>query len=120
MSKTDRSKVIYIAGPITGTRDYIERFKNAENFLKEANFIPVNPTIVSEPMVAAGCEYEEFMSVTSELLKVCGAILMLDDWESSKGAQRELLYALENDYEVFCENTFKTLLKTGDSNNGTE
>lgn len=103
MSRTDRSKVIYIAGPITGTSDYKERFKRAEEQIRSVGFIPVNPTVVSDPLTEAGCEYDEFMSVTHELLKVCGAILMLNDWESSKGAQRELFYALDNGYEIYCE-----------------
>lgn len=105
MIDNNRSKVIYIAGPISGTDDYMERFKSAEEKIRSVGFIPVNPTVVSEPLVAAGCEYEEFMSVTHELLKVCGAILLLEEWESSRGAQRELLYALENGYEVYCEKT---------------
>ena len=100
---SERYKVVYIAGPISGTTDYLERFKRAEEQLREDGYIPVNPTIVSEPLVAAGCEYEEFMRVTHELLRVCGAILLLCDWESSKGTLRELTYALDNDYDIYCE-----------------
>lgn len=103
MIDKDRRNVVYIAGPITGTSDYMERFKRAEHDLKSHGFIPVNPTIVSEPMVAANCEYEEFMNVTHQLLRICGAIYLLNGWEKSKGTLRELEYALENDYEVYCE-----------------
>lgn len=99
----NRSTVVYIAGPITGTTDYMERFKAAEHSLKCHGLIPVNPTIVSEPMVAAHCEYEEFMDVTHQLLRICGAIYLLNGWEKSKGTLRELAYALNNHYEVYCE-----------------
>ncbi len=103
MNNKSRSNVVYIAGPITGTTDYMERFKQAEDQLRDAGYTPVNPTIVSKTLLAAGCKYEEFMRVTHELLKVCGAILLLFEWESSKGALRELKYALENGYDVYCE-----------------
>ena len=101
-----RSNVIYIAGPISGTTDYMKRFKKAEEELKSRGFIPVNPTVVSEPMVAANCEYEEFMDVTHQLLRICGAIYLLNDWENSKGTLRELEYALDNEYEVYCESSW--------------
>ena len=103
MIDKDRKNVVYIAGPISGTSDYTERFKRAECELKCHGFIPVNPTIVSEPMVAARCEYEEFMNVTHQLLRICGSIYLLNGWEKSNGALRELEYALDNDYEVYCE-----------------
>ena len=103
MIDKDRKNVVYIAGPISGTSDYMERFKRAEDKLREYDYIPVNPTIVSEPMVAANCEYEEFMNVTHQLLRICGAICLLNGWEQSNGALRELKYALDNEYDVFSE-----------------
>lgn len=104
MNKTsERYKVVYIAGPISDTTDYIERFKRAEEQLKKDGFIPVNPTIISEALVASGCEYEEFMYFTHQLLRICGAIYLLYGWENSKGTLRELKYALDNEYKVYCE-----------------
>ena len=79
------------------------RFKRAEEQLKAEGYVPVNPTIISEPLVAAGCEYEEFMNATHQLLRVCGSIYLLNGWENSKGTLRELQYALDNEYDIYSE-----------------
>ena len=101
----ERKYVIYIAGPISGTTNYMERFKKAEEFIRALNSVPINPTIISKSLLDAGAEYVRFMSVTRELLKCCDGIYLLNGWEYSMGAMAELRFALANDYEIFTENT---------------
>ncbi len=96
--------IVYIAGPISGTTDYMERFKNAEEAIKRMyKCFPINPTIVSEVMIAAECTYEQFMNVTNSLLKCCNAIYLLEGWQHSSGAVAELKYALDNGFKIFTE-----------------
>lgn len=96
--------IVYIAGPISGTADYMERFKNAEDAIKQMyKCVPINPTIVSEAMIAAECTYEQFMNVTKKMLECCNAIYLLKGWQHSSGAVAELKYALDNEFKIFTE-----------------
>ena len=96
-------EVIYIAGAISGTNDYMERFKNAENVIRKSGRVPINPTIISKPLLEAKANYQQFMSVTNELLKCCNGIYLLNGWERSTGAKEELMYALANNYNIYTE-----------------
>lgn len=86
---------IYISGAITGTDDYIERFKAAEHNLKQelSGVEVVNPAAVNA-MLPTDSTYEEYMEMSINLLKMCDAIYMLKGWEASRGANREYGYAV--------------------------
>lgn len=96
-------EVIYIAGAISGTNDYMERFKNAENVIRKSGRVPINPTIISKPLLEANANHQQFMSVTIELLKCCNGIYLLNGWEHSTGAKEELRYALAYNYNIYTE-----------------
>lgn len=96
-------EVIYIAGAITGTDDYLERFEKAEQTIRKSKRVPINPTIISKPLLEAKANYQQFMSVTNELLKCCNGIYLLNGWEHSAGAKEELRYALANNYNIYTE-----------------
>ena len=96
-------EVIYIAGAISGTNDYMERFKNAENVIRKSGRVPINPTIISKPLLEANANHQQFMSVTIELLECCNGIYLLNGWERSTGAKEELMYALANNYNIYTE-----------------
>lgn len=96
--------IVYIAGQITGTDDYMERFKKAEEEVKHMfNCVPINPTMVSATLLEAECDHEQFMEVTKSLLKCCDTIYLLKGWQNSAGAVSELKYALYNDYKILTE-----------------
>lgn len=93
---------IYISGAITGTDDFMERFKKAEDFLKEKGHSVLNPAHANSYM-PEDATYEEYMKICFALLDMADAIYMLDGWEESCGANREYGYALARDMIVFKE-----------------
>ncbi|WP_252214444.1 DUF4406 domain-containing protein [Clostridium sp. VAP41] len=79
---------VYIAGKITGLKNYKEIFNKAENkLLSEGNQV-MNPAVLNE-----GFNYEVYMPICLTMLEVCDAIYMLSNWKDSKGAKVEHEYA---------------------------
>ena len=93
---------IYISGPITGTTDYMERFKEAEELLSKCKFIPVNPAKVNS-MLPEETSYEEYMKMSEVMLDMCDNIFMLKGWRDSKGANWEHGYAVATGKFIFYE-----------------
>ncbi|MGN0481293.1 MAG: DUF4406 domain-containing protein [Lachnospiraceae bacterium] len=81
---------VYISGAITGTKDYLERFANAEKELTEHQVL--NPAAVCARLPEL--DYEEYMTVAFTMLSMAEAIYMLPAWQQSKGANREYGYAI--------------------------
>ncbi|WP_050608243.1 DUF4406 domain-containing protein [Clostridium niameyense] len=79
---------IYIAGKITGLKDYKKIFKDAECKLKKEGNICMNPSILPE-----GFPYEAYMPICTAMIDQCDSVYMLNNWEDSKGARVELEYA---------------------------
>lgn len=93
---------IYISGPITGTDDYMERFREAEEKLTAAGYQVYNPAYVNSFM-PEGTTYEEYMMVAFTLLEMADAIYMLEGWQDSHGANREYGYAIGKGYTIMEE-----------------
>ena len=89
-------KKIYISGKITGTDDYMQRFEEAENALK--NMFPgvsvINPAKVNAAM-PADTTYKQYMAMSFTMLDMCDTIYMMSGWEQSSGAKREKVKANE-------------------------
>lgn len=79
---------IYVSGKITGDDNWKEKFQKAENALRKMGF-----TVLSPRMIDATLSYEDYMTIDFAMISVCDSIYMLDDWEQSPGAKRELEYA---------------------------
>nr|DAD76856.1 MAG TPA: protein of unknown function (DUF4326) [Siphoviridae sp. ctz7e2]DAQ92450.1 MAG TPA: protein of unknown function (DUF4326) [Caudoviricetes sp.] len=77
---------VYIAGPITGTDDYQERFSAAEAALADAGHTPLSPTSVEPP---ADGTWEGWMRATTSLMVTADGIALLPGWETSRGARIE-------------------------------
>lgn len=84
---------VYISGPITNDKDYKEKFAKAEAELKAQGYDVINPTVL-DPLKL---DYEEFMGIDFQLIDMCDAMVMLDGWQQSRGANREYRYALAKD-----------------------
>ena len=84
---------VYISGPITGTTDYMERFKRAERRIRAAGHEVVNPAAVNSALPAS-TTYEEYMTMSITMLDMCNAVYVLEGWEKSKGSNMEITHAL--------------------------
>jgi nucleoside 2-deoxyribosyltransferase len=90
---------IYISGPITGTKDYMERFAKAEAELKAEGHEVINPAEVNSSL-PKGTTHKEYMEVAMTLLKMCDCVFMLRNWVESHGAMQEFNYAVAHDYFI--------------------
>lgn len=82
---------VYISGPITGTDDYQERFKKAEEYLRRQGYEVINPARVNGQMPEL--KWEEYMNMSMTMLSLCDMIFMLRGWKESQGAKLEHEYA---------------------------
>lgn len=121
---------VYIAGPMTGVEGYAENFRRAEKFISANGDVPINPVEMSMLLgstemgfrtmyfVDDGEIAEESLTrvesrecsiaratVKAELavLETCDAIYLLDGWEQSRGAKKELAHAIGRGLDVYPE-----------------
>ena len=84
---------VYLSGKMTGLpkEEYTALFSRAESFYKNAGFDVINPVVIGEELLKkkpkAG--YEDFMKADLKALKGCSHIDLLENWETSPGANRE-------------------------------
>lgn len=90
--------VIYIAGPIKGRSDYIERFCAAQLDLEASGWIVLNPADLP-----AGMPADRYMPICLAMLQQADAVYMLQGWEGSDGAGIEYLLAEYQGKEVLYE-----------------
>lgn len=88
-------KRVYLSGPITGTKDAEQRFKRAEDEVRQQHDEPVSPEAELRDY-ARTHTYDEIMEECYKLLAQCDEILMMTGWEHSKGALLEWEYAKAN------------------------
>lgn len=90
---------IYIAGPMTGL-PYFNRaaFNNKEAELVDAGYNVLNPARIGDLP-----EYDMYWPINKAMLDGADSIYMLDGWEDSKGAKKELFYAIELGLSVLFE-----------------
>ncbi len=81
---------IYISGPITGIDDYMNRFAQTENELVKhfKRCEVVNPAALNSSM-PQGSKWGDYMMIALQAMRTCDAILLMDDWETSRGARVE-------------------------------
>jgi hypothetical protein len=80
-------KILYIAGPITGIRDYRQRFAEAREDLLDAGYEVLDPTTIAGPSDAS---WEWWMRRTITMLCRADGVALLDGWSNSRGARIEL------------------------------
>lgn len=87
---------VYIAGPMTGYKDYNRKsfFLMAEE-LERSGFEPIHTADMPD-----GLEYEEYIEESFKRLAGCDAVLLLDDWDLSKGVMREIYFAHQNKIRI--------------------
>lgn len=89
--RCERAKRIYVAGPMTGIEDFnFPAFNAAAEFLRRGGWTVENP---AEHGIVDGAEWADYLAYDLTKIGLCGAIYLLPGWESSKGAQLEVLVA---------------------------
>lgn len=87
----------YLSGPITGHKDYRRQFAKAAAALKEMGYIVINPAEICQVLPVEQMGYEAIMQIDLEILATADYLVQLPGWENSKGANRELGFALGTD-----------------------
>jgi len=110
------NKKIYIAGAMTGIKDFnFPSFDDARDWIVQCGGVAINPADIDRAFGFEGIgmsgDHSELGWSKSKLgdviardikaLSECDAIYLLEGWESSKGANIELAFALMIDLEVF-------------------
>lgn len=87
-------KKVYISGPITGTKDYLEKFKDIETalVLVHQGVEVINPAKVNANLPES-TTWEEYMRMSLCMLSMCDGIYMMEGWQQSRGANLEYAYA---------------------------
>lgn len=83
----EQKKVIYIAGPITGKRNYWEDFERAEDMLTGLGYIALTPSRLPKDLTDA-----QAMRICFAMIESADAVLFLPDWTESRGANLEAAY----------------------------
>lgn len=87
----------YLSGPITGQKNYRQQFARAAGALKELGYVVINPAEICQVIPVEQMSYEDIMKIDLELLASADYLVQLPGWESSRGANRELGFALGTD-----------------------
>lgn len=87
----------YLSGPITGHKNYRQQFARAAGALKEMGYVVINPAELGEALPLDQMSYEDIMKIDMALLAAADYLVQLPGWENSKGANRELGFALGTD-----------------------
>ena len=84
MSKGGISVKVYIAGKITGDRNYREKFSCAQEDLEGQGFTVLNPAKLPEGLLP-----EDYMRICMAMMDSADIVAFLPDYEQSRGAQIE-------------------------------
>lgn len=81
---------VYISGKISGLErdDWNNRFNHAECNLRKKGFEVLNPAKITDSF-PKDTTWQEYLWFDIDLLKMCDSIYMLNNWETSKGANLE-------------------------------
>ena len=87
----------YLSGPITGHKNYRQQFARAAGTLKEMGYAVINPAELGAALPLDQMSYEDIMKIDMVLLATADYLVQFPGWEDSKGANRELGFALGTD-----------------------
>lgn len=83
----EKKKTVYVAGPITGVKNYWEPFEKAEEQLTGMGYTVLTPTRLPQGMTKA-----QYMRICFAMIDSADAVYFLDGWACSEGAYLELKY----------------------------
>lgn len=101
ITKEQRSKHIYISGPMTGYPELnYPAFNTIENKLLSDGWLVENPATIG---VIEGAEWDDYMAASLLQIGKCGAMYMLKGWQMSRGACLEQLIAHSLNFKIIYE-----------------
>lgn len=90
---------IYIAGPMTGIREFNRpAFMFTAARLQGKGHVVLNPATLPD-----GLEQREYMDICLAMLRCCDAIYLLKNWNQSAGARAECALAEKLNLEIIYE-----------------
>ena len=96
-----KNEKIYIAGKISGEKNYKKKFFKAEKKLKQMGYAVMNPAILPNDKRFF---YHDYIKISLKMLDACDSIYMLEGWQNSNGAKNELKYAFNSAKKIYFEN----------------
>ena len=111
---------IYLSGPISNDPDYMQKFTEADAYLRNQGYQVANPAELYRSL-PQNVSYEELMSIDLHIMDICDTVIQLEGWEESKGCNREYGYALAKDMIVMTMTELKeTIQKRAEGKKGGE
>ena len=80
-------KVVYIAGPISGVKEYWKAFEEAEDKLEAAGYVPLSPA-----RLPWNLGDDKAMQICVAMINTSDAVCFLPGWARSVGAHLEMAY----------------------------
>lgn len=103
---------VYISGPITGEKGYMNKFDWAEALWKDMGIYVINPARTNATLPEE-TDHDGYMRISIALLRECDTIYMLKGWEHSEGAKEELEVAINHNYNILYEELLDVITKKG-------
>ena len=89
--------VIYLAGPMTGIKDWNKpEFDRVEQLLSAAGHTVLNPASHIPKCRPEAISHAEYMKISFAMIDAAEALVLLPGWENSKGANLERDHADRN------------------------
>ncbi|MCM1190529.1 MAG: DUF4406 domain-containing protein [bacterium] len=86
--------IVYLSGPVTDNENYREQFTLVAQQLEARGHDVINPAELDCVVTEGVLSYEDYLEIDLLLLKKADMLVQLPGWEKSRGANRELGFAL--------------------------
>ena len=93
---------IYIAGKITGDKNYKIKFKRAEKLLRSLGHSVMNPAWIAP---SDDFTWTDYMQISGMMQARCNAVYFLKDWKDSEGAKIEFKRCHQLNQTAFFEDS---------------
>ena len=93
---------IYIAGKISDDKNYKQKFRKAERFLRKFGHSVMNPAWI---VPSDEFRWEDYMQISSMMQARCNAVYFLKGWKQSEGAKIEFKRCSQLNQKAYFEDS---------------